>query len=166
MDHSKWLQRPLEKSALQYAAEDIHMICLLYFKFVEKEYINQNILARQSASYIALHAKARPNGSDRYNRHGLLPLALLTEVPSATKVQCQGCKRDLPFSAFVQEDSIARGNRYCFVCRAVDAKAKYGGKAHFHTYVDLDYDEGFDDIPDYGDDFDDIWDESFYDNDY
>jgi exonuclease 3'-5' domain-containing protein 1 len=133
VDHSKWLQRPLDKSALQYAAKDIDMICLLYHQFVEKEYIDQDVLAQKSASYIALHAKARPNVNDKYIRHGLLPLAL-TEMASETKVRCQGCTRDLPLSAFVQENSVSRGNGYCFVCRAVNAKANYGGRAS-HRYV-------------------------------
>jgi exonuclease 3'-5' domain-containing protein 1 len=130
MDHSRWLWRPLDKIALQYAAEDIAKICLLYYKLVEEGYINQDVLARQSASYIALHAVARPNRGDRYQRHGLLPLALLTEMPSGTKVRCQGCKRDLPLSAFAQGNTVSHRNGYCFVCRAVDTKANFGGQAY------------------------------------
>lgn len=170
MDHSRWLQRPLGKSALQYAAADIHKICLLYETFVASGYISSDSLVRQSASYIALHAKGRPYGNDEYNRHGLLPLALLTEPQAVPMVQCRGCSRHLPASAFSQSGSTVGRNVTCFVCKAVDARRTSGGNARFskpHTYEDLDYDEDFayEDL-DYDEGFDDTWDEGFYDADY
>jgi exonuclease 3'-5' domain-containing protein 1 len=189
VDHSRWLRRPLEKSALRYAAADIHKICLLYETFVKSGYITPDSLVRQSALYIALHAKGRPNGIDKYNRHSLLPLALLTEPQAVPVVQCRGCRRNLPVSAFAQSESIVGTNVACFVCKALDTKGTLGGHARFfhaHIYEDLDYDdgfddildydegfddtpdydEGFDDILDYDEGFDDIRDESFYDGDY
>lgn len=193
MDHSRWLRRPLEKSALQYAASDIHKICLLYESFVKSGYITSDSLVRQSASYIALHAKCRPNGSDKYNRHGLLPLALLAEPQAVPVIQCRGCKRDLPHSAFSQSGYSVGTNVACFVCKAVDAKATAGRHVRYlhtyddlendddlaHIYEDLENDEDLDHIYEdlendedlaniYEDlDHDDgIWDESFYDGDY
>ena len=141
MDHSRWLQRPLERSSLQYAAADIRKICLLYETFVRSGYITPESLVRQSASYIALHARRRPNGSDKYNRHGLLPLALLTEPQAVPVVQCRGCKRDLPQSACPQSGSTVGTNVACFVCKAVDARTTSGGHARFFHTHDLENDE-------------------------
>ena len=155
VDHSKWLKRPIESNEIQYAAEDIRKIRLLYEKFVEKRYIDQDNLVLLSSSYISFHAKARPDGNDKYALHGLLPLALLTkENPIYRVVSCQGCKRNLPPSAF-SKTSLRSGKRtFCFVCRAVNTRAT---RRLAYKYEDSDYD-------DY-DDEDDSWQRTLYDDD-
>jgi exonuclease 3'-5' domain-containing protein 1 len=126
VDHSKWIRRPLDRTSLLYAAEDICKIQELYDVFVEKDYINEDTLVQQSASYMGLHAKARPQGG-KYERHGLLPLAILSQTSSTTvHHQCQGCRRDLPVSCF--SSSAVLGTQFCFVCKAVDAHERFWGR--------------------------------------
>ena len=110
----------MDKTSLLYAAEDICKIQQLYDVFVNEGYIDEDALVQQSASYMELHAEARPHGG-KYQRHGLLPLAIFW-VPATSLVQCQGCERDLPDTCFPR--SAARGHvpRVCFVCRAVDTR--------------------------------------------
>jgi hypothetical protein len=119
VDHGRWLKRPMDKTSLLYAAEDIGKIQQLYDVFVDEGYIDEDALVQQSASYMELHAEARPLGG-KYQRHGLLPLAIFW-VPATSLMQCRGCERDLPDTCFSQ--SAARGRiRICFVCRAVDVR--------------------------------------------
>ena len=119
IDHSKWLKRPMDETSLLYAAEDICKIQQLYNVFVEESYIDEKMLVQQSASYIALHARARPIGG-KYQAHGLLPLAVFLKTPIGIPTQCCGCERNLPASCFTRSATRGRTRQICFVCRAID----------------------------------------------
>ncbi|KIM24703.1 hypothetical protein M408DRAFT_331672 [Serendipita vermifera MAFF 305830] len=123
VNHDKWLDRPMDETSLRYAAEDICKIQQLYDVFMEEGYIDEETLVQQSASYLALNADARPRG-DKYQGHGLFPLAVLAKVsPLTPLMQCRGCERRLPASCFARSKSRDRGH-ICFVCRAVDMSHK------------------------------------------
>lgn len=124
VDHGKWLKRPMDKISLLYAAEDICKIQQLYDVFVNEDYIDEDALVQQSASYMELNYKARPQGG-KYLRHGLLPLAIFW-VPARSLVQCRGCERDLPDTCFPPSAARSYMPRVCFVCKAVDTRELLG----------------------------------------
>lgn len=155
VDHDKWLQRPLSQASLHYAADDIRKIWLLYNKFVEKGYISNGTLTQQTARYLALHGTTRHPRNDKYKSHGLFPLGILSGPVSGATVRCQGCRRDLPISAFSCPSHPSNG--FCFVCRAINSKN--GGTVtttSFRRRI-IDYDDLYNDFDneDLYNDFDD-----------
>lgn len=111
---------------LQYAAEDIHKIRLLYDIFVLEGYIHEEALEAQSAIYLSIHAKARPAKNDIYKRHGLLPLGIFLDKPLKKALRCQGCERFLPVGCFsTSSNRVAIASCKCFVCRAVDRREQW-----------------------------------------
>ncbi|PVF93123.1 hypothetical protein CPB86DRAFT_790458 [Serendipita vermifera] len=119
LDHSKWMQRPLDVDYQHYAALDIRMISLLHKIFSELDLIGAEI-EEQSARYLKLHTKGRPSPDDIYNCHGFLPLGVLKEVqPNADLATCTGCQRSLSPDCFPIKDKRKHvQSTACFVCRA------------------------------------------------
>jgi len=76
MDHTKWLERPLDLAYVQYAVEDIQKIQILYDTFVKNGYIPAPGLEEKSTLYIGQHYAGRPAVIDPYKSHGLLPLGI------------------------------------------------------------------------------------------
>ncbi|CAG8616226.1 5007_t:CDS:2, partial [Acaulospora colombiana] len=100
LDHSKWMQRPLDIEYQHYAALDIHMIVLLHTTLLEQGLIN-GAIEEQSARYIIQHAKARPASTDIYNSHGFLPLGILKQPNYCGKfLWCVGCRKFLAKDCF------------------------------------------------------------------
>ncbi|KAJ7718363.1 ribonuclease H-like domain-containing protein [Mycena maculata] len=62
VDHSQWMRRPLPSSALQYAANDVYNISLLFDHFCQKGYISQSLSA-SSLKYVRLWSDAAPHSS-------------------------------------------------------------------------------------------------------
>ncbi|KAG8798178.1 hypothetical protein FRC16_007776, partial [Serendipita sp. 398] len=75
VDHSLWLERPLDLLHLEYAAEDIHKVQLLYDAMLSNRLMNKEKVIKQSQVYSRLHLATRPDRYNKYKHHGLVPLA-------------------------------------------------------------------------------------------
>ncbi|CAG7852262.1 SubName: Full=Uncharacterized protein {ECO:0000313/EMBL:CCA74328.1} [Serendipita indica DSM 11827] len=122
-DHSKWMHRPLDEDNLLYAAEDVSKIQVLYELLVRNPLVNVELAIQQSEAYIQSHASARPDRTNKYLSHGLLPLAILegsTTLSASDSKVCMGCKRSLQKAYFETNQQAIGGGSLCFVCHAVD----------------------------------------------
>ncbi|KAJ8695703.1 hypothetical protein PTI98_008277 [Pleurotus ostreatus] len=100
VNHSLWLRRPLDVQLLQYAAYDAYLIELVYAAF-ERRGILDRELEEISQRYISIWSDQKPERSDVYRQHSLLPLNILTHSPpSPFDRQCAGCRRLLPSNCF------------------------------------------------------------------
>lgn len=120
IDHSKWMQRPLDTEYQRYAAEDVHLLLLLHRALLENGLINESI-EEQSGRYVMQHAKERPSSLDIYSRHGFLPLGVLHDTKtSGSLVFCIRCHKTLPPNCFPAKNKSKRAQpTVCYVCRAV-----------------------------------------------
>ncbi|KAJ7613332.1 ribonuclease H-like domain-containing protein [Mycena rosella] len=116
-DQQRWIEHPLSRLHLQYAANDINLISRLWGHFVDAGYIDGQ-LPEQSLRYIRMWNNAQPDDDDVYKRHALLPLAILDAVTSRTK-ECTVCQRLLPESSFSKTAWDKPKDRKCLVCRAI-----------------------------------------------
>ncbi|KAJ6626693.1 hypothetical protein B0H10DRAFT_1998138 [Mycena sp. CBHHK59/15] len=164
-DHAQWMRRPLSSSGLQYAADDVYNISLLFDHFLQQGYIDPSLPAR-SLKYVRLWSDAPPHPTDVYRSHPILPLEILEPPPPAPPmIMCTGCHRDLRRPSF---PSTSPPNQMrCFVCAAIIVKTRseeHGGlRTGFMDLEDIylyDDDDGrddfdlFEDMEDY-----DPWDE-------
>ena len=98
----------------------MYLISCLYVNFVEKGYINEEKLLKQSARYMVLYQNAlKPVNSG----HPLLPLDIL-KLPSGDKRVCKGCLRALSSASFPGSASESDDNGVCWVCRAVKLQSR------------------------------------------
>ncbi|KAF9493838.1 hypothetical protein BDN71DRAFT_1590801 [Pleurotus eryngii] len=100
VNHSLWLRRPLDVQFLQYAAHDAYLIELVYGAFERRGTLDRE-LEETSQRYISIWSDKKPEQSDIYRQHPLLPLNILTySPPSPLDRRCAGCQRLLPSSCF------------------------------------------------------------------
>lgn len=119
VDHRQWLVRPLPARYLEYAANDAILIAKLYKEFDTRRYIAKR-LSEQSARYITLFKGGKKSpGNGTFHSNPFLPLDILTYNERSPTKACSGCKRQLSQKCFPE----AEGAAYCFVCKAVLAKA-------------------------------------------
>ncbi|KAJ7450636.1 ribonuclease H-like domain-containing protein [Mycena latifolia] len=118
--HEDWERRPLSRSHLAYAANDIYLISRLWSHFVPAGYLGANI-PEQSLRYVRMWVNAQPDEGDAYKLHALLPLAILDAPMGATK-QCSGCERLLPQPSFSKTAWNKNAGRKCLVCRAINIR--------------------------------------------
>ncbi|KAF9467848.1 ribonuclease H-like domain-containing protein [Collybia nuda] len=116
VNHDNWLKRPLSQAYLSYAATDIHLMALLYDKFVAKGYINTMELGEQSTRYVELWKKSQPVCEDYYKRHPLLPVEILVPPSDGIKKTCRGCERE------VIQASMSADGSLCHICKIVAGK--------------------------------------------
>ncbi|CAG8616237.1 5008_t:CDS:2, partial [Acaulospora colombiana] len=76
IDHSKWMERPLDSEYQRYAAEDVHLLLLLHNALLDKNLIGR-ATEEQSGRYVMQHAMERPSPVDIYSRHSFLPLGIV-----------------------------------------------------------------------------------------
>ncbi|KAJ7664844.1 ribonuclease H-like domain-containing protein, partial [Mycena rosella] len=118
-DHTKWAKRPLPRSYLKYAANDIALIAHLWAKFMDEGYID-GALPEQSLRYARMWTVgAQPYPEDVYKLHGLLPLNILENIQADQVKLCSGCERSLPQDCFSNSAWNLGVNRKCLVCRAI-----------------------------------------------
>lgn len=121
VDHHSWMERPLSKKHLFYAANDVKLISRLLQHFEAAQYLGSNMdtLLAQSARYISIWSDFQPTEGDKYRSHPFLQLEILHYEARAPKKQCDGCKRNLSQNSF-PDDSWSRGNtRFCHVCTMI-----------------------------------------------
>ncbi|PVF93120.1 hypothetical protein CPB86DRAFT_768345 [Serendipita vermifera] len=122
LDHSKWMQRPLDIEYQHYAGLDIRMIALLHTTLLEQGLIN-GAIEEQSARYIVQHAKARPSPNDIYNCHGFLPLGIINQPNYCGKfLWCAACRKFLAKDSFPPSAKGKKPDSLCYVCRAVNVR--------------------------------------------
>ncbi|KAL1729013.1 ribonuclease H-like domain-containing protein [Schizophyllum commune] len=116
-DHSRWLQRPLTAEQVVYATEDVDMILALYRIFKARGDIQEEDFKRQTEMYHSIHSSRRPDGSNAYLRHSLMPLDILDlPPPNSSLTPCNGCRRKLSQRCF----SSSSYHGKCLVCSAMD----------------------------------------------
>ncbi|KAL4268731.1 hypothetical protein AB1N83_001916 [Pleurotus pulmonarius] len=122
VDHSLWLQRPLNVQYLQYAAYDAYLIELIYGEFERRGILGRE-LEEISQRYVSVWSDEKPRRSDIYRQHPLLPLNILAYSP-VTNVdrRCAGCQRLLPGNCFT---SASLKERKCLVCYVLRWKPVY-----------------------------------------
>jgi len=123
-----WLDRPLSPRLIQYAANDIYVIDLLYNHFLQKNWIKPNslpLLLAQSKRYVSTQwLQGRTDHSNVFRMGALLPLDVLTN-PQGTCERCSGCGRMLSLSCFehMRQSGIIRKSR-CRLCNVIAAKRR------------------------------------------
>ena len=130
MHHDKgsamWMERPLSQQLLCYAANDVHIISLLYHHFQKVGWLStkaQPDLLEQSARYVTMHAnKERLDGTNMFFCHSFLPFNILTECANSAK-RCRGCTRVVSQIHFE-----GRHSPNCRVCQAVIWKKRVKGE--------------------------------------
>jgi exonuclease 3'-5' domain-containing protein 1 len=125
IDHNKWLDRPLDLAYIQYAVEDIQKIQILYDAFVKNRYIPAPGLEEKSALYIGQYYAGRPEETNPYKSHGLLPLGIFHTVSVEGNTQCPGCERELPSNCFTIGGKKKHMSKMCLVCQAVECREKH-----------------------------------------
>jgi exonuclease 3'-5' domain-containing protein 1 len=123
-----WLERPLSPKLLQYAANDIYVIDLLYNYFLRKRWIKKNnlsLLLQQSKRYVSTQwQQGRTNRTNAFRLGPLLPLDVLTH-PQSTLERCSGCERMLSLSCFhVNWQSGAVRKARCRLCSVIAKKRR------------------------------------------
>lgn len=122
VNHSLWLRRPLDIQLLQYAAYDAYLIELVYGAFERRGTLDRE-LEEISQRYISIWSDKKPEQTDKYRQHPLLPLNILTySLPSPFDRQCAGCQRLLPSSCFT---STSLKESKCLVCYVLRWKPVY-----------------------------------------
>ncbi|KAJ7692892.1 hypothetical protein B0H17DRAFT_894289, partial [Mycena rosella] len=76
VDHTQWMCRPLLSDNLQYTADKVYNIGLLFDHFVQKGYITPPLLA-PSMKYVRLWSDAQPTSMNVYRSHPIMPLKIL-----------------------------------------------------------------------------------------
>lgn len=118
-----WMERPLSARLLQYAANDIYLIALLYEHFVACRWINKRDplgLLAQSRRYVSTQLEqGRTHDKDYFRMGALLPLDVLTK-PRGIRERCSGCRRLLSLPCF-DVTGTSRNSR-CRVCYIIAIK--------------------------------------------
>ena len=122
VDHSLWLQRPLNVAYLQYAAYDAYLIELIYGEFERRGILGRE-LEEISQRYVSVWSDEKPRRSDNYRQHPLLPLNILAYSPVVSfDRRCVGCQRLLPGNCFT---SASLKEHKCLVCYVLRWKPAY-----------------------------------------
>ncbi|KAK7678046.1 hypothetical protein QCA50_018987 [Cerrena zonata] len=101
-ESGRWMERPLPERLIQYAANDVYLIAVVYTFFLEKKWIQKELKAQ---SYRYINAEKTREDKQRRQQIGasrLLPLGVLSD-PSAlygTLHVCAWCKRLLDLGSF------------------------------------------------------------------
>jgi len=119
--HNSWLKRPLPEEYLCYAARDVYFIGRLYNHFRQGSYISDGLLDK-SYRYVTIWRDAKPESTDDFRCHGLLPLGILDYHSHALTRSCMGCRRDLPEGAYSKSAWKGMSKRQCWVCRAISVR--------------------------------------------
>ena len=155
--HCDWLIRPLPERYLRYSSRDVYMIGILYAHFKEQGYIINDRLSAQSARYLSISQNARPQATDKFKRHPLLPLHVLEYKDSALTKSCISCNRSLPEAAFPKSGwRLSKKRLQCWVCRAISVR----------TEMHANWERDDEDVWDREDSGDEYWYRDDYDSDY
>jgi len=125
---AKWLERPVEPKLLQYAANDIYAIDLLYNYFLQHNWINPvnfPLLLAQSQRYTRTQwQQGRTDDTHPFRMGSLLPLDVLN-APRGTLGGCAGCARMLSLGCFetMRQQGTVRKSR-CRLCNVIASKRK------------------------------------------
>jgi len=123
-----WLERPLSPKLLQYAANDIYVIDLLYNHFLRRNWINPSsipLLLAQSKRYISTQwQQGRTDRTNIFRLGALIPLDVLTS-PQGLPELCAGCGRMLSLPCFehMWRSCLLRKSR-CRLCNVIAAKRR------------------------------------------
>jgi len=123
-----WLERPLSAKLLQYAANDIYVIDLLYNSFLHKSWIKPNtlpLLLAQSKRYVCTQwQQGRTDRTNHFRLGPLVPLDVLTN-PQRRLERCSGCERMLSLPCFehIRQSGIVRKSR-CRLCNVIATKRR------------------------------------------
>jgi len=123
-----WLERPLSPRLMQYAANDIYVIDLLYSHFLQKNWIKPislPLLLAQSKRYVSTQwLQGRTDRSNVFRLGALLPLDVLTN-PQGRRERCSGCEMMLSLSCFehMRQAGMLRKPR-CRLCNVIAAKRR------------------------------------------
>jgi len=123
-----WLERPLSPRLMQYAANDIFVIDLLYNHFLQKNWIKPSsipLLLVQSKRYISTQwQQGRTDRTNAFRLGALVPLDVLTS-PAGIRECCRGCERMLSIPCFEHrsQSGVVRKSR-CRLCNVIAAKRR------------------------------------------
>ncbi|KAI0049332.1 hypothetical protein FA95DRAFT_1556986 [Auriscalpium vulgare] len=125
---SRWMERPLSPTLLQYAAGDIIMIAHLFAHFCEKKYIqvaggaSVNTLLGSSHRYVYRHGKrGRIEKDGEFRPKALLVPSALYALPGP-KATCEACQYILPLLCFQFDRRQRKSQHRCRVCEALVLK--------------------------------------------
>lgn len=121
VNHAQWLNRPLSREQLHYAAFDVCCIGKVYELFTAKGYLAGET-ADQNMRYISMWKDAQPKMLDVYKNHPLLPLEILDQPSDYYKKPCIICERDLSESSYSKVAWTSASKQQCWVCRALTVK--------------------------------------------
>lgn len=130
IDHDRWQDRPLAVQYLEYAAEDVQKIYLLYQNLVTSGYVDSQAKTL-SLQYISQHYGRRPREGNPYAQHGILPLAIFLDDIPPNAIRCEGCERSLPPKCFDSRHHTKgrrkkkNGRKMCYVCKTIDKREMY-----------------------------------------
>jgi exonuclease 3'-5' domain-containing protein 1 len=123
-----WMERPLSSQLIQYAANDIYAIDLLYKFFLQKNWIKLNtlpLLLDQSKRYVSTQwQQGRTERTHPFRIGALVPLDVL-KSPQTTLERCSGCERMLSLPCFEhkRQSGILRKSR-CRLCNVIATKKR------------------------------------------
>lgn len=122
-----WMERPLPKNLLNYAAKDVHLIRLIYVRFRGNGYLSpNNTLLTQSKRYVSMHADLtlKPLKEDHFRSSPVLPLDVLDGPIGEYRRECDACHRKLSMPCFKQQGG--KHDMMCKACHVVAIKYEKG----------------------------------------
>jgi len=140
-----WMERPLPTKLIQYAANDIYLISVLFEYFVEKQWITQTgfpDLLVKSKRYVSMHKdQGRSEDTNFFRRGPLLPMDILT-VGREVQGKCRGCGRQLSTAAYETKMRTAKKEvnaemrrTRCRNCRVIAFKRRLPSEEHLWIKV-------------------------------
>jgi hypothetical protein len=93
----------------------------LYNHFKRSGYTTDQLFIK-SGRYVSIWQQAKPEGTDDFKGHGLLPLGILDYQSHDLTHRCMGCHRDLPQAAYSKAAWKEVSKRQCWVCRAISVR--------------------------------------------
>lgn len=136
ISHDRWLEHPLPKEYLGYAAGDIYELERVFTVFQCRSYVGTRNrprpeLEEQSARYVNMHAGRPIRQGNIYQSSNLFPLEILTlPPPGGARAHCDKCGRLLGMASFTYRSGRAGAptvHASCKVCFILDARAAAKG---------------------------------------
>ncbi|KZT25954.1 hypothetical protein NEOLEDRAFT_1113821 [Neolentinus lepideus HHB14362 ss-1] len=139
-----WLERPLSKQLLRYAATDIYLISLLLEDFNQRGWVNAenfNELRLHSQRYVAMFQDGgRLDPGNVFQKGPLIMLSEIVAKAEEAKHKCSGCGRRKPIYCFETRYANAEMQRMprCRVCTVIAMKRQLPPNDDWMYVFDVD----------------------------